>query len=119
MSKEVENTIQVLGVKSLAKSKEFYSETLGFKVDWGGGKSDTVCQVSRDGQRIMLSEEHAVGSPSYVWIGLETDSLFDEYRNKNVTIVQEPQNRPWAYEMKVADIDGNVLWLGMAPLTES
>ena len=89
MSKEVENTIPVLGVKNLAKSKEFYSDTLGFKVDWGDGESDTVCQVSRDGQRIMLSEEHAVGSPSYVWIGLESDSLFDEYRKKNEFLFED------------------------------
>jgi predicted lactoylglutathione lyase len=30
-------------------------------------------------------------------------------------VVLEPRNRPWAFEMKVEDIDGHVLWLGTEP----
>jgi hypothetical protein len=31
------------------------------------------------------------------------------------TIIQGPTKQRWAYEMKVADPDGNTLWLGTDP----
>jgi predicted lactoylglutathione lyase len=115
MSNEVENTIPVLPVKSLRDSKAFYTDKLGFNVDWGDSDADTICQVSRDGHRIMLSEQTDIGTPSWVWIGLESDRLFWEFKNRGVSVLQEPTNRPWAYEMKVRDLDGNILWLGTEP----
>ena len=48
-------------------------------------------------------------------VGVENDAIFDEFRRAGATVVQEPINQPWAYEMKFEDIDGNVLWLGTAP----
>ncbi len=112
---EVENTIPVLPSKDLKASKAFYSERLGFKVDWGDSDEDTVCQVSRDGCRIMLIKESQLKAPACVWIGLESDRLFAEYRDAGVSVLQEPVNRPWAYEMRILDIDGNILWLGTEP----
>ena len=46
MSKEVENTIPVLPVKSIARSREFYMQKLGFQVDWGEADDAAICQVS-------------------------------------------------------------------------
>ncbi len=115
MSKEVENTIPVLPVKKLTASKTFYVETLGFQVDWGASDTDTVCQVSRDGHRIMLTEDQSLCSRGTVWIGLETDRLFQEFIDKGVTVLSGPENKPWAYEMRIRDLDGNVLWLGTEP----
>lgn len=110
----VECTIPILPVRNLQKSIGFYAGTLGFSVDWGGEPGAEVCGMSRDGQPIMLRQQDAA-EPAWVWIGLEDDSLFDEYRSKGVRVVQEPRNRPWAYEMKFADADGNILWLGTEP----
>lgn len=118
MSREVENTIPVLPVKNLLRSKEFYTDKLGFQVDWGRAEGDMICQVSRDGQRIMLTEDGSLGSPGCVWIGLETDRLFQELAGNGVTILEGPRNKPWAYEMFIQDVDGNVLWLGTEPKTE-
>lgn len=118
MSTEIETTIPVLPAKDLTASKAFYVKTLGFQVDWGASHTDTVCQVSRDGQRIMLTEDGDVGSPGCVWIGLETDRLFDEFISNGVTVIRGPENKPWAYEMRIRDIDGNILWLGTAPREE-
>ena len=115
MTKEVENTIPVLPVKNLTNSRVFYVDTLGFRVDWGVSDTDTVCQVSRDGHRIMLTEDDTLGSPGCVWIGLETDRLFQEFQDKGVTVLRAPENKPWAYEMLIRDLDGNVLWLGTDP----
>jgi predicted lactoylglutathione lyase len=115
MSNDVENTIPVLPVNRLTDSTTFYVETLGFQVDWGTIGTDTVCQVSRDGHRIMLTEDQSLSSRAVVWIGLETDRLFQEFIDKGVTVVSGPENKPWAYEMRTRDLDGNVLWLGTGP----
>lgn len=111
----VECTIPVLPVRDLARSLSFYVDVLGFKLDWGGAAGSIICSVSRDGASIMLSQTAESRNPVWVWIGLEDDSLFDEYRAKGVRVLQEPRNCSWAYEMKFADLDGNVLWLGTEP----
>ena len=109
MPPTVENTIPVLPVSDLKRSLQFYTEILGWILEWS---SDNLGAVSRDGSQIMLSQMIPVTSGSWAWIGLTDDTLFETYRAADVTIVQEPQNWSWAYEMKIADPDGNVLWLG-------
>lgn len=110
--REIECTIPILPVGDLERSIQFYTEVLGLKLDW---RSDPVCSVSRDGRAIMLRQSNAVTAPCWVWIGLESDTLFHVYREKGVKVRQEPMNRTWACEMKFEDPDGNVLWLGTEP----
>ncbi len=111
---KIGNTIPVLPVRDLQRSITFYRETLGFKLDWGGAKGDTICSVSRDNRPIMLSQTDKIGSPAWVWMGADV-ALFELYRSKGVKVFQEPRNYTWAYEMKFEDIDGNILWLGSDP----
>lgn len=106
---EIECIIPVLQVANLQKSIDFYTQKLGFQLDW---RSDPVCSVSRDNSPVMLSQSTTTPSGSWVWIGLESDSVFQEFREQGVTVLQEPRNYSWAYEMKFADLDGNVLWVG-------
>jgi predicted lactoylglutathione lyase len=114
-TRQVECTIPILPVRNLARSIAFYTGTLGFELEWGGAEGDAVCSVRRDGCSIMLMVQQRVECPSWVWIGLEDDSLFDHYRSKGVRVVQEPRNCSWAYEVKFEDIDGNILWMGTEP----
>ena len=109
--RHVECTIPVLPVRSLTRSIRFYTEKLGFTLDWRG---TVVCSVSRDDRPIMLRQRSRgeKTAPVWVWIGLSSDRLFASYRRKRVEVIQEPQNHTWAYEMRFADPDGNVLWLG-------
>lgn len=109
---EVECTIPILPVGDLDRSMQFYTETLGFKLDW---RSGPVCSVSRDGHALMLMHRTEKVEPAWVWIGLESDALFHLYRENGVRVRQEPLNWSWAYEMKFEDPDGNVLWLGTEP----
>lgn len=113
--RQIECTIPILSVGSLARSIKFYTGTLGFKLDWGGDEGSTLCSVSRDGCAIMLSEQPMGALGAWVWIGLEDDSLFHLWRSLGVKVRQEPKNFSWAYEMKFEDTDGNVLWLGTEP----
>ena len=107
--RDVECTIPVLPVSNLQRSLTFYTETRGFKLAWRG---QIIGSVSRDGRSIMLSEFSGNPGGGWVWIGVEDDSLFDEYLRKGVKVLQKPENHVWAYEMKFEDPDGNVLWLG-------
>jgi uncharacterized glyoxalase superfamily protein PhnB len=111
-SQQVECTIPILPVDDLDAGLSFYMETLGFSLDWRG---DSIASVSRDGCCIMLSDNLASAPPVWVWIGLESDLLFQHYRERGVKIRQEPANWSWAYEMKFEDPFGNVLWLGTEP----
>jgi predicted lactoylglutathione lyase len=112
--KQVECLIPVLPVRNLASSLRFYTAKLGFKLDWSGGG---LGSVSRDGHAIMLRQEPRgkKAAKVCVWIGLHDDRLFKTYKKRGVKILQEPCNRPWAYEMIFADPDGHVLWLGTEP----
>src|SRR5436190_15910895 len=114
---QVECIIPVLRVGDLQRSVSFYTGVLGFVLDWSGKEGTKICSVSRDGCCIMLSEGDMGNPGTWVWIGLEDESLFKFLRgqSKEVRIIQEPKNRPWAYEMKMEDPDGNVLWLGTEP----
>lgn len=110
-SRLVENTIPVLGVRDLARSMEFYRNILGFEVEWNAG---SICSIGRDHCSIMLQMQEAA-SAGCVWIGIADDSIFRVIEQSGAPILRPPTNQPWAYEMKVADPDGNILWLGAEP----
>lgn len=101
----------VLPVTNLKKSLEFYTEILEWTMDWSGV---AVASVSREGHTIMLSELIPDSAKSWTYIGVTDDSLFKLYRERGVTVIQEPENWSWGYEMKFADPDNNVLWLATA-----
>ena len=109
--RQIENTIPVLPVRDLSRSIEFYKDVLGFDVEWNAG---AVCSVARDRCSIMLQVSEVAGSAT-VWIGLDGDELFAALEKSTAKVLQPPTNRPWAYEMKIADPDGNVIWLGADP----
>jgi uncharacterized glyoxalase superfamily protein PhnB len=112
--RQIENTIPVLTVRDLNRSIAFYKDVLGFEVEWNAG---VVCSVARDRCSIMLQVSDEANSGT-VWIGLEGDALFAALEKSQATILQPPSNKPWAYEMKIADPDGNVIWLGAEPKTQ-
>ena len=102
----------ILNVVNVPDSLAYYIQTLGFKEDWSIG---TMAQVSRDGFGIMLNQEEVV-HPQEVWIGVrKLEPLHEEFLKSGVLFSQEPQNHPWAYDMKVSDPDGHSLWFGAGP----
>ncbi|MBE2284811.1 MAG: VOC family protein [Prosthecobacter sp.] len=114
-SRQIECTIPILPVRDLTRSVAFYTQSLGFKLDWGGEEGSRICSVSRDGCAIMLSQRDTMAEPVWVWIGCEDESLFETWRSNGVKVSQKPRNCSWAYETKFEDLDGNVLWLGTEP----
>lgn len=109
-----EHADPILNVASLARSVRYYVDVLGFaNAEWGG--ADFTC-VTRDGASIYLSEGDQGQPGTWVWIGVQdVQALYDEYRRSGATILQPPENFPWALEMKVGDPDGHVLRFGSDP----
>lgn len=112
--RQVENSIPVLGVRDLGVSVAFYRDVLGFEVEWDAGE---VCSVARDGCSIMLQVRPDAGRGT-VWIGLDGEALIAAAMKSGAVILQPPTNHPWAFDMKLADPDGNVVWLGAEPRPE-
>ena len=109
---EVENVIPVFPVRDLDRSVAFYTTVLDFRLAW---RAETVCAVARDGHSLMLSTADGIAAPAMAWIGVETEQLFARCLDADVPVVQPPRNQEFAYTMRVADPDGNILWLGTSP----
>ena len=104
----------ILLVQNLRASLDYYVNVLGFKIDWEA--PGPFASVSRDRCSIFLSEGDQGNPGSWVWLGVgDTDALFAELRAKGAIIRHPPTNYWWAFEMQVADPDGNVLRIGSAP----
>ncbi|MEW4486532.1 VOC family protein [Thalassoglobus sp. JC818] len=116
-TRQIENTIPVIPVSNLTQSIAFYTQKLGFHLEWGGEDGSKICLVNRDGCSLMLAEAFGPSPPQWVWIGVESEELFEEWKNAGAKVRQEPKNWSWAYAMKFEDIDGNILWIGTEPRT--
>jgi predicted enzyme related to lactoylglutathione lyase len=117
-----EGVCPILRVESASKSIRYYVEILGFKIDWQypEGQNPFIASVSRGKCHIFLSEGDQGNPGAWVWIGVEdADALLAEYHRTGAKIRHPPTNYPWAREMQVEDLDGNVLRLGSAPRNEA
>ena len=104
----------ILCVRNLEASVEYYVNALGFKrAAWVAGHF--TC-VMRDACTIYLCEG-CQGSPgTWVWAGAEdVDALYEEYRSTGARVRDEPANYPWAWEMRIEDLDGNAIRFGSDP----
>jgi predicted enzyme related to lactoylglutathione lyase len=105
-----EGVSPILRVQDLPASTEYYVRMLGFAIDWQG---PYFASVSRGECHIFLSQGDQGQPGTWVWIGVEdADALLEEYRRTGAKIRHMPTNYPWAYEVQIEDLDGNVLRLG-------
>ena len=104
----------ILRVADLRASIDYYVHVLGFKIDWD---TPMITSVSRDRCGVFLCEGDQGNPGSWVWTGVEDASaLHDELVAKGAKIRQPPTNFPWALEIQVEDLDGNVLRFGSDPI---
>ena len=103
----------VFRVARLAASLEYYVTVLGFKIDW---EDSGVASVSRDRCCIFLCDGDQGQSGAWTWIGVaDAAAVFEELRARGARVRHPPTNYPWAFELQVEDLDGNVLSLASAP----
>lgn len=106
-----EGLAPILRVGSVAASVAYYVDALGFTVGWE--YAGQIASVSRGPCDLFLAEGDQGHPGSWVWIGVEdAAALFAEYRARGARIRQPPTSFPWALEMQVEDLDGNVLRMG-------
>lgn len=107
----------ILAVRDVAASLDYYVTVLGFAVDWHD--PGIFASVSRDRCNITLCEGDQGHPGAWVWIGVgSVERLFEEYRTRGARVRHPPTNYPWACEMQIEDLDGNVLRLGSESKTD-
>jgi predicted enzyme related to lactoylglutathione lyase len=110
----VECVNPILRVADMAASVRFYTEVLGLQnAAWG---NDDFTHVGRNGHGIYLCRGGQGRGGAWVWIGVnDVERLHSRYTALGVKILMPPTNFPWALEMQIEDLDGNVLRLGSDP----
>ncbi len=104
----------VFRVESVRAAVDYYVTRLGFHRNWG---DDLFASVSRDKCGIFLCEGDQGHPGTWVWIGVnDAVALEAEFRANGAKIRHPPTNYPWALEMQVEDLDGNVLRFGSDPI---
>ena len=100
----------ILRVVNLEASLAYYSSALGFAKDWGDRR---FASVSRGRCTLFLAEGDQGHPGGWVYVGVgDAAALHDEIRAKGAKVRQPPTNHPWALEIQVEDLDGNVLRFG-------
>ena len=99
----------ILRVNNLSASVAYYTEKLGFKIDWR--YEDFYASVSRDKCVLFLCEGGQGHAGTWIWTGVDdVELLFAEWTASGAEIRQGPTNYPWgSREMQVVDPDGHVL----------
>jgi catechol 2,3-dioxygenase-like lactoylglutathione lyase family enzyme len=107
--------IPVLRIFEVAKAREFYSEFLGFSVDWEHAFDDhspVYLQASRDGAVLHLSEHHGDASPGATVRILVSDvkRLHRELHEREYSYARPGiETMPWGLEVAVIDPFANRL----------
>ncbi len=103
----------VLRVRDAAASTDYFVKALGFKVNF---QTPGFVSISRGRCGIFLCEGDQGNPGSWVWIdGKDVEAVFEEFKASGAKIRHPPANYPWALEMQVEDLDGNVLRIGSDP----
>lgn len=108
----------VLRVASVSASIDYYTQALGFRVQFKFPNEDTpfFASVARGKCGIFLSEGDQGHAGSWVWIdGVDAEKIYEEFLASGAKIRNPPTNYEWALEMQVEDLDGNVLRIGSDP----
>ena len=108
-----EGSTPILSVRNLSTSIDYYTNILGFKIDWNDG---VMASVSRDNASVMLCQNEQGQPGTWIWFGVaDAGMLYEEYKTSGAKIQQEPTNYHWAYEMRIEDPDGHILRFGSDP----
>jgi catechol 2,3-dioxygenase-like lactoylglutathione lyase family enzyme len=110
-----QRVIPTLRITDEARSRAFYVDQLGFRVDWEHRFEPhlpVLLQVSRDGMTLYLSQhamDCAVGGLVHLFVD-RVDDWHAELGGKGVAVELPPTDQPWGLrEMHVVDPDGNRL----------
>ena len=107
----------VFTVKDVAQAMDFYTQKLGFKIEFKYGEPVQYAAVERDQVSIHLmpvsQSPTTLGVSSvYVFTG-DVDGVDRDLRGRGCAIEMAPKDLPYGMrEMSVRDLDGNRLSFG-------
>jgi len=117
MEHDFPGAVPEIPVSDLDAAGAYYTNELGFTVDWGGADGG-IAGISKGSCRMFLTdrafrEEHGNNPPVLVWLNLnstqEVDDLYETWSRSKARIVSRPELKPWKlHEFTVADLDGNL-----------
>jgi catechol 2,3-dioxygenase-like lactoylglutathione lyase family enzyme len=116
----------VLPTPDLPRTIAYYRDVLGFGVEEHldreepfaalyRGDAEIILVAARRGKVAANRERFGGGFDLYLVPGSveEVDDLFEEWRGRGATVVEEPTRRPYgSYEMVVRDVDGRLIGVG-------
>src|SRR5215472_17444939 len=89
-----ENVSPIFSVAELEASLTYYTEVLGFEVNW---HVPGFAEVSRGRCGIMLCEGEQGHPGTWVWVGVgDADAIYQEFLWKGAKVRHPPNNFPWA-----------------------
>ncbi len=103
----------VLAVSNLDRALAFYTECLGFQLDWRSG--DHTAVVGNGVISLFLKTKDSEGlGPSSVILNVENaDSVFTAWTDAGVVVLGPIATQPWGMrEFTIQDPDGNELTVG-------
>ena len=113
-----EGVIPILRVADLDASLDYYVRILGFSLQWREG--DSIASVRRGRCELFLAAGDQGHPGGWVWVGVSDAGLLHEhYLTAGAKIRHPPTNYPWALEMQVEDLDGNVLRMGSESIEDA
>ncbi len=110
----------VLAVSNLDTALAFYTERLGFQLDWRSG--DHTAVVGNGVISVFLKTTDAGGlGPASVILNVEdADAVFSAWRDAVVSMLDTIATKPWGMrELTAEDLDGNALTVGQVDESEA
>jgi len=117
MKSEFPGAVPEIPVSDINKALAYYKDNLGFNVDWGGEELG-LAGISRENCRMFLAnpdyrKQYGNVGPVLIWLNLnskeEVDDLYRLWNISNVSMVSDPESKPWGlHEFTAVDPDGNL-----------
>jgi uncharacterized glyoxalase superfamily protein PhnB len=117
MKNEFPAAVPEIPVSDMDPALDYYQNTLGFAVDWGGVDGG-IAGISKGQCRIFLTDhefrrQHGNAAPVMIWLNLnskeDVDELFEIWKAGGAVVVSPPDSKPWKLnEFTIADPDGNL-----------
>ena len=113
----MQQVFPTLRITDWARSKRFYVDGLGFRVDWENrfdARDPVFAQLTRDGLSLNLSEHSGDGAPGtlvHLYVA-DVDAWYAEITQRGLPVAFAPRDEPWGNrDLRVIDPDGNQLCL--------
>ena len=117
MKSEFPGAVPEIPVSDINNALAYYKDNLGFNVDWCDEELG-LSGISRGNCRMFLAnlnfrKQYGNPGPVMIWLNLnskeEVDDLYRQWNNSNVSMVSEPESKPWGlHEFTTVDPDGNL-----------